>query len=73
MDNDLVDVSFIRDAATIAAISAEVSSDGGFLVCNGCGDIEALIAGVLVIDEAEEAWALCGLCIRKLPLEGTAA
>jgi hypothetical protein len=73
MDNVLVDVSFIRDTATVAAICAEVSSDGGFLICNGCGDVEALIAGVLVIDHAEEAWVLCGECIRKLPFEGAVA
>jgi hypothetical protein len=73
MDNDLVDVGFIRDTATVAAICAEVSPDGSFLVCNGCGDIEALIAGVLIVDDAEEAWVLCGGCIQKLPLEGTVA
>ncbi len=41
------------------------------LVCNGCRDIEASIAGVLVIDLDEEAGALCGACIRRLHLEGS--
>jgi hypothetical protein len=55
---------------------AEVSSSGSLLVCDGCRedgcrDIEAPIAGVLVIDHDEEAWALCGACIRRLPLERT--
>ena len=69
MDDDLVDVFLVRDLATVTAICAEVG-DGSLLVCNGCGDIEAPIAGVLVIDDAEEAWVLCGVCIRKLPFEG---
>jgi len=69
MDDDLVDVVFVRDTAAVTAICAEVG-DGTLLVCNGCGDIEALIAGVLIIDDAEEAWVLCGVCIRKLPFEG---
>jgi hypothetical protein len=60
----------IGDAATLTALCAEVSSDGGLLVCNGCWDIEALIAGVLAINDDEEAWPLCGTFIEKLPLEG---
>jgi len=64
-----MDVVFVRDMAAVTAICAEVG-DGSLLVCNGCGDIEAPIAGVLVIDDAEEAWVLCGACIRKLPFGG---
>lgn len=70
MNNNLVDVCLIGDAATVAAICDELSSSGSLLVCNGCRDIEALITGVLVIEHDEEAWALCGACIRKLPIEG---
>ena len=73
MSNDLVDVALIRDAGMVAAISAEACADGSLLICNGCGDVEALIAGILVIDDAEEAWMLCGTCIRKLPIEGMVA
>jgi len=69
MDNDLVDVVLVRDTAAVTAICTEVG-DGTLLVCNSCGDIEALIAGVLIIDDAEEAWVLCGACIRKLPFGG---
>ena len=69
MDDDLMEVVFVRDMAAVTAICAEVG-DGSLLVCNGCGDIEAPIAGVLVIDDAEEAWVLCGACIRKLPFGG---
>jgi hypothetical protein len=73
MKNDLLDVSFVADAATVADICADVAPEGSLLVCNGCGNIEEPIAGILVIDDDQEAWALCGGCIRKLPLEGTVA
>jgi hypothetical protein len=69
MEDDL-DVLFVRDTVAVSAICAEVGN-GSLLVCNGCADIEALIAGVLIIDHAEEAWVLCGACIRKLPFRGT--
>ena len=70
MNDDLVDVVLVRDTAVVTAICAEIGTNGTLLICNCCGDIEALIAGVLIIDVAEEAWVLCGACIRKLPFEG---
>jgi hypothetical protein len=73
MNNDVVDVGLIGDAVSVAAICQEVGSCGALLVCNGCRNIEALIAGILVIDKDKEAWALCGTCIRKLPVEGAVA
>jgi hypothetical protein len=73
MNNDLVDVGLIGDAVVVAAICREVGSGGALLVCNGCRNIEALIAGILVIDKDEEAWALCGTCIQKLSVEGAVA
>ena len=73
MKNDLVDVCLIGDTVLVAAICHEVGSSGALLVCNGCRDIEALIAGILVIEDVKEAWALCGACIRKLPVEGAIA
>ncbi len=63
-------VGFVRDSAIIADICAEIGSNGGLLICNGCGDIEAIIAALLVIDDDHEAWALCGNCMHKFPLEG---
>ena len=60
----------MRDAETVAAICADIRSSGALLVCHGCGDIEALIAGFLVLADNEEAWSLCGACLRKLPLSG---
>jgi hypothetical protein len=71
MKNDLVDVGFVVNAATMADLRADVAQEGSLLICNGCGDIEEPIAGILVIDDDQEAWAFCGGCIRKLPLEGT--
>jgi hypothetical protein len=45
MNNDLVDIGLIGDAVAVAAICQEVGSGGALLVCNGCRNIEALIAG----------------------------
>jgi hypothetical protein len=73
MKNDLVDVGLIGDTVVVAAICHELGSSGALLVCNGCRDIEALIAGILVIEDDKEAWALCGACIRRLRLEGAVA
>jgi hypothetical protein len=70
MKADLIDVGLVSDADMVAAICAEIRSGGRLLVCHGCGDIEALIAGFLVLADDEEAWALCGPCLRKLPLSG---
>ena len=55
MKNDLVDVGFVADAATVADFCADVAPEGSLLVCNGCGDIEEPIAGILVIDDDQEA------------------
>ena len=54
MKNDLVDVGLIGDTVVVAAICHEVGSSGALLVCNGCRDIEALIAGILVIEDDKE-------------------
>ena len=69
MKDDLVDVGLIGDAVAVAAICQEVGAGGALLFCNDCRNIEALIAGILVIDKDKEAWALCGTCIRKASQE----
>jgi hypothetical protein len=71
MNAELMDVSLINDAASVASVCADALADGTLLVCHGCGDVEALIAGILVVDDAEEAWVLCGPCMRRLPLHGS--
>ncbi len=63
MDNDLVGAAFVRDTAAVTAICAEIGANGILLVCNRCGDIEAPIAGVLIIDDAEEAWVSCAALV----------
>ena len=70
MKSDLIDVRLIRDCETVAAISSDVTSTGRLLICHGCGDVEALVVGFLLLDNDQQAWALCGTCMRKLPLHG---
>jgi hypothetical protein len=69
----LLDVWLIRDHKTVAEVCAEISSRGHLVVCHRCSDVEALIVGLLVFDDDEEAWALCGTCIGKLPVHGAVA
>jgi hypothetical protein len=68
--NHVVEVGIITVAADLAALCAEITSEGCLLVCHGCGDIEAPIAALVVLYNDEEVWALCGACMRKLPLFG---
>jgi len=70
MKSDLMEVWLIRDCETVAALCSDVSSTGRLLICHGCGDVEALVVGILLLDNDQQAWALCGTCIRKLPLHG---
>ena len=70
MKSELVDLELVDDCETVAAICAKLKSIGQLLVCYRCGDIEALIVSFLVLDHKEQAWALCGKCKRKLPLDG---
>ena len=73
MSERLIDVNLICDNLTMSALRTELSASGGLLICNICRDVEAPIAGILVIDEDEEAWPLCGACLRRLPLAGAVA
>jgi len=74
MSKDQIQVGLIRDAQTIAETCAAVCAAAGhadsILICNGCGNVEAPIAGLLVVEEHEEAWALCADCLRGVPLLG---
>jgi hypothetical protein len=62
----LLDIGLIQDHETISRVRAETSSAGQLLVCHGCSDVEAAIVGLLVLDEDQQAWALCGTCVGKL-------
>lgn len=70
MKEQLIDVCLIRDNSTLNALTTEVGSIGQLMVCCGCRDLEARIEGVLMIEQEEEAWPLCGECLRRLPLAG---
>lgn len=73
MNNDLVDVEILTDQSGLAGLSAEIRAEGGLLVCHRCDDVHGIIAGILVMRESEEAWALCGPCLRQIPLQGQVA
>jgi len=66
MEAKVVNVRFIGDATSVAAICAEARSAGWPLICHNCGDREAVIAGIVVADLIEEAWLLCTPCMREL-------
>jgi hypothetical protein len=73
MRSESLDLELIRDSEIVTAVCAEIISIGRILICEGCGDVDALIIAFLVFSRAEEAWPLCGTCLRKLPLEATMA
>lgn len=66
MDSRLMEASLIRDHSILATLNAQFDSLGSVLICNGCCDLEALIVALLVIEETQEAWPLCGECLRQL-------
>lgn len=77
MSNDHMLVGLISDpetvAETCAAVCAAVGHAGSILICNGCGDIAAPIVALLILDDDEEAWALCADCLGEGPLLGAVA
>jgi len=70
METEFLDFDLIRDAEFIAEVCAEAASLGWILICQRCANIEALITVFLVCDRDEQAWPLCEVCLRELPLEG---
>jgi hypothetical protein len=73
MKCECLDLEWIQDRDIVTAVCAEVSSLGQLLICHGCNDVEALVVGLLVHEQSEQAWALCGPCVRKLPFSGAIA
>ena len=63
-------IEWIQNRDLITQVWAQLSSLGQLLICHGCGDVEALIVGFLVHEQCEQAWALCGPCVRKVPAYG---
>jgi len=63
----MANVELIQNREIVTALAAVVGARGQLLICHGCDDLEALIVGFLVDDQSEQAWALCGSCLRDLP------
>jgi hypothetical protein len=70
---DLVDIELMTDRAALENLSAMFRDKGNLLVCHLCDDVSELIAGILVLRTSEEAWVLCGPCLRKVPMHGPLA
>ncbi len=67
MESQLIEIETIEDSSSLAALSAAARSRGDELVCRRCLNVGEAIAGVLVMLEGDEIWALCGPCWRELP------
>ncbi len=70
---DSTDIKLMTDRTVLKNLSELLCANGGILVCHLCDDVSEVIAGILVIRGSEEAWLLCGPCLRKLPLQGPLA
>jgi hypothetical protein len=72
-NRDLDDIELMTDRAVLEDLSEVLRGKGSMLVCHLCDDVSEIIAGILVDREGEEAWVLCGPCLRQVPLEGALA
>ena len=72
-NQDLADIELMTDQETLADLSNMFRDQGGLLVCHRCDDVSEVIAGIVVVKETEEAWVLCGPCLRTVPLHGPLA
>lgn len=73
VSRDLADVELMTDRSALESLSDEFRTKGSILVCHLCDDVSELIAGILVVRAREEAWVLCGPCLRKIPMQGPLA
>ena len=73
MTRELVDVELMTDRAALENLSAMFRNKGNLMVCHLCDDVSELIAGILVLRTSEEAWVLCGPCLRTVPMHGPLA
>ncbi len=69
----LVDLELMTDQASLANLSSVFRNQGSMMVCHRCDDVGELIAGIIVDNESEEAWVLCGPCLRTIPFRGAFA
>jgi len=72
-NHNLSEIELMTDRDTLDDLSDTFRDDGGLLVCHFCDDISEVIAGILVVRDREEAWVLCGPCLRKVPVQGALA
>ncbi len=72
-NHDLSEIELMTDRDTIDDLSDTFRNDGGLLVCHLCDDVSEIIAGIMVLRDREEAWVLCGPCLRKIPVQGAFA
>jgi hypothetical protein len=72
-NQELVDIELMTDQASLASLSSMFRDQGSMMVCHRCDDVGELIAGIIVDNATEEAWVLCGPCLRAIPLRGTLA
>ena len=70
VNRDLVDIELMSDRDNLVRLAKLARSNGRLLICHRCSDVKSIIAGVLIIHARDEAWALCGPCLRQVPLEG---
>jgi len=72
-NRDLSEVELMTDRMALENLSQTFRAQGNILVCHLCDDVSELIAGILVLRASEEAWVLCGSCLRKVPMQGPLA
>jgi len=73
LDQKLADIELMTDQAILASLSSVFRNEGSMMVCHACDDVGELVAGIIVDNESEEAWVLCGPCLRAIPLRGAFA
>jgi hypothetical protein len=72
-NRDLDDVELMTDRAALENLSGVFRAQGSMMVCHICDDVSELIAGILVVRANEEAWVLCGPCLRTIHVQGPLA
>jgi len=66
IDLDLtVELTDVRCGDSICCLSPDGARP--LLVCDRCHDIEEIVVAMMRIVQIDEAWALCGPCLREMP------
>ena len=73
VNRNLDDIELMTDRAALANLSDAFRAKGSIMVCHICDDVSEIVAGILVDPASEEAWVLCGPCLRKIPVQGPLA